>query len=229
VTGDTVAIILAAGAGERMGRGEPKAFISISGTSMLGLAAGATARCPRVDSIVVAAPAGMEDRAQQAVGVKVTAVAGGRSRQESVALALEVVPWDAKRVVCHDAARPFATPDLFTRVLGALSESEGAVPIVPVTDTVKRVGDDMVVATEPRERLGLAQTPQAFRADALRDAHERAEKEGVEFTDDAALVEWAGYTVRAVPGEVENIKITNPMDLARAELLYGAFHLESSG
>ena len=229
MTRGAVAIILAAGTGERMGRGEPKAFIPISGRPLLSLAAAGAADCRDVGSLVVTVPKGMEDRARDLLGVDRPAVfvPGGRTRQESVSLALEAVPMEVQSVVCHDAARPFASPGLFSRVLESLGEADGVVPILPIVDTVKRVGDGMLVTTEPRERLGLAQTPQAFEAAALRDAHERAALGGAEFTDDAALVEWAGYSVRAIPGEVENFKVTSPMDLARAELMIEAAHPRS--
>jgi len=121
--------------------------------------------------------------------------------------------------VCHDAARPFASPALYSAVVSALASADGAVPVLAVADTVKRVRGGIVDATEPRDGLALAQTPQAFDAAALRDAHDRAEREGVEVTDDAAALEWAGYRVSAVPGEVRNFKVTTPEDLARAELV----------
>jgi 2-C-methyl-D-erythritol 4-phosphate cytidylyltransferase len=95
------------------------------------------------------------------------------------------------------------------------------VPVVPVADTVKRVRDGSVVGTEARGELALAQTPQAFRAAPLRDAHARAERDGLDFTDDASAVEWAGYRVRVVPGEPGNFKITSAEDLARAEAARG--------
>ncbi|MEX1046010.1 MAG: 2-C-methyl-D-erythritol 4-phosphate cytidylyltransferase [Actinomycetota bacterium] len=229
MTAGAVAIILAAGSGERMGRGEAKAFIPISGKAMLSLAVAGAVASRDVASLVIAVPKGTEDRASALLGTDrpVTFIPGGRTRQESVALALEAIPVDSHVVVCHDAARPFASPALFSRVIESLDEAEGAVPILPIVDTVKRVGDGMLVTTEPRERLGLAQTPQAFRGDVLRDAHDRAVASGTTFTDDAALVEWAGYSVRAVPGEVENFKVTSPMDLARAELMLEASRPQS--
>ncbi len=152
----------------------------------------------------------------------VVVVAGGATRHRSVGLALAAIPEPTPFVVCHDAARPFASPRLFAEVLDALessSDASGAVPVVPVSDTVKRVHDGFVVATEDRDELALAQTPQAFRATALRDAHARAAGAGLEFSDDAAALEWAGYRVAVTPGDPENFKITTEQDLARAELL----------
>jgi 2-C-methyl-D-erythritol 4-phosphate cytidylyltransferase/2-C-methyl-D-erythritol 2,4-cyclodiphosphate synthase len=147
-------------------------------------------------------------------------VTGGATRGASVRAALAQVAADVPFVVCHDAARPFATSAAFAAVLDALEakpEVAGAVPVVPVPDTVKRVHEGYVVRTEPRDELALVQTPQAFRTSALREAHERAAEQGRDFSDDAALVEWAGHAVAAVPGDPGNFKITTPQDLARAE------------
>src|SRR5919197_1211253 len=125
-------------------------------------------------------------------------VAGGRTRQESVRLGLEGLPAWAERVACHDAARPFASPELFARVLNALSEvAQGAVSVVPSPDTVKRIRDGVVAETIPRAEVGLAQTPQAFVVEALREAHAKAVRTGLEATDDAMLLEAAGYRVVA--------------------------------
>src|SRR5439155_13915835 len=125
-------------------------------------------------------------------------------------------------VAIHDAARPFVQPELFTAVVSAVADgAEGAIPVVPIADTVKRVRDGLIVATEPRDGLALAQTPQAFRVGLLREAHEHAD--GIaEFTDDAALLEWAGHTVRTVPGDPGNVKLTTPLDLPRAARSLGA-------
>jgi 2-C-methyl-D-erythritol 4-phosphate cytidylyltransferase/2-C-methyl-D-erythritol 2,4-cyclodiphosphate synthase len=121
-------------------------------------------------------------------------------------------------VVCHDAARPFASSELFAAVLAGLDEgADGVIPVVGVPDTVKRVEADAVVETVPRQELRLAQTPQAFRSGALADAHARAATEAKTFTDDAAMLEWAGYKVHVVEGEAGNFKITTAADFARAE------------
>ncbi len=224
MTGGAVAIVLAGGAGERLGRAEPKAFIEVGGTPMVVRAAEAAAACPAVRSLVVTVPMGLERTARTIVapGKPVVVVPGGRSRHGSVRAALAVVPDSVPFVVCHDAARPFASPQLFVLVLGALEvtpEAAGAIPVVPVADTVKRVRGGFVVRTEgSREELALAQTPQAFRGAALRDAHGRAAQAGREFSDDAAALEWAGYRVAAVAGDPDNFKITTPEELALAEL-----------
>ena len=219
------AVVVAAGAGTRLGADEPKSLLEIGGRAIVAVAVGAVVACPAIDDVVVAAPPGFEDRVLAQLSKldpSITVVSGGETRQRSVAAALQAVS-ASDIVVIHDAARPFASPDLFTAVVQAVaSGANGAVPILPLTDTVKRVRGGLVVQTEAREELGLAQTPQACRADVLRAALERAADAGLDFTDDAGLLEWMGATVRAVPGEPGNFKITTLLDLLRAdELLRG--------
>lgn len=212
------AIVLAAGEGTRLSAGAPKALIRIGDEAMLTLAVrSAAASC--AEGVVVAAPAGLLEDVRTLVGPGVGVVQGGATRQDSVRRALDAVPGDVAVVAIHDAARPFATPALFDAVIAAAGSGDavGALPVVPVADTVKRVVDGVVVATEPRDGLALAQTPQAFALAPLRDAHGRAAEAGETFTDDAAVVAWAGYRVRTVPGEPGNFKVTTPEDLARAE------------
>jgi 2-C-methyl-D-erythritol 4-phosphate cytidylyltransferase len=220
----TVAIVLAAGAGTRLGATVPKAFVPLGDATMLTNAAIAAAACPEVDSLVIVVPPGWERRAEALIRSPkpCVIVTGGPSRQDSVRLGLRSVPGDVDAVVCHDAARPFASPGLFSAVLAALEDADGVVPVVLVPDTVKRIREWMVVGTEPRRELGLAQTPQAFRAEPLRLAHATpvVDEEGA--TDDAVLLERARYRVRAVRGEPGNFKITTPEDLARAEAALAA-------
>jgi 2-C-methyl-D-erythritol 4-phosphate cytidylyltransferase len=217
--GEAVAVVLAAGSGERLGSPTPKAFVGVRGRPMLVHAAGAALACRDIAWVVAAVPGGLEDLAHamlEPVGAHAV-VLGGATRQASVRAALGAVPEEVESIVCHDAARPFASPTLFGAVLGALRDADGVVPVVPIPDTVKRIRDGIVVATEPREDLALAQTPQAFRAHALRDALSRAAEAGLEFTDEAGALEWAGYQVRAIPGDPANLKITTLDDLALAE------------
>jgi 2-C-methyl-D-erythritol 4-phosphate cytidylyltransferase/2-C-methyl-D-erythritol 2,4-cyclodiphosphate synthase len=156
-------------------------------------------------------------------GRRIDAVAGGATRQDSVRAGLAAVATEYEVVVVHDAARPFASPGLFDRVIERLSlgpdPPDGVVPALPCSDTVKRVRDGVVVGTVPRDELFLAQTPQAFRAAALRDAHERAAVGSLAGTDDAMLLEASGYRVAVVDGEAINVKITTAEDLERAERL----------
>jgi 2-C-methyl-D-erythritol 4-phosphate cytidylyltransferase/2-C-methyl-D-erythritol 2,4-cyclodiphosphate synthase len=224
---DAVAIVLAAGTGERLGLEAPKALVPLAGRPILARSVSSALACPGIGLVVVAAPPGWEDLAHAIVEPLGThaVVTGGATRQASVRAGLVAVPEETSSIVCHDAARALASPTLFAEVLDALPGWDGVVPAVEVADTVKRVRGERIVRTEPREELALAQTPQAFRASALRDAHERASEAAEEFTDDAAVLEWAGYRVRIVAGESGNLKITTPEDLARAErLLVEAAH-----
>lgn len=217
-----VVILLAAGAGRRLGVvDQPKAFVPIGGRPMLSVAAATAAASPAVSRLVVAVPAGWEEYAEGCVefcGAPTTIVTGGRDRQASVRAALAQVPDGTEVVAIHDAARPFATPDLFTEMIDAVGgRAQGAIPVIPVNDTVKRVEDDMVVETLDRETMRLAQTPQAFSATLLRAAHRQADEEGRAFTDDAAAMEYAGHRICAMPGDAMNTKITTLLDLAQAE------------
>lgn len=218
-------ILLGAGAGRRLGGAEPKAFLSIGGRPILSVAAAGAGACRAVTSLVVTAPHGWEGRAHDALDgldVAATVVTGGDSREASVRAALDHVPRDVPVVVIHDAARPFASPDLFARVVSAIGAGGDAViPIVPITDTVIRVRAGVVAGAEPRDELSLAQTPQAFRAQALREAHARAEASGFSFTDDATMLHWAGFEVRTVAGDGSNVKITTLADLAEADRRMG--------
>jgi len=147
-------------------------------------------------------------------GVPVLAAAGGESRQDSVRHGLAALPKECDRVLVHDSARPFFSATLVQSLLLALAEgADGAVPALPVTDTIKQVENDTVVATPCRAGLRAVQTPQLFPADLLRQVHERALDENWEVTDDASIIERAGGSVRVVPGEADNVKITNPEDL----------------
>ncbi|HEX9824131.1 MAG TPA: 2-C-methyl-D-erythritol 4-phosphate cytidylyltransferase [Actinomycetota bacterium] len=213
-----VALLVAAGRGERLGRSIPKAFVELAGRPLLAHAAEAALACPAIDGVVVAAPEHMEDEVRAVVAEGLVAVVtGGETRQRSVLSALRAVPEGVEAVVCHDVARPLAAPFLFSLVLESLGSADGVVPVVPVPDTIKVVDGGMVTATVDRERLGLAQTPQAFRRAALEEAHHAAEREGFQGTDDAALLERAGFTVAVVPGDPTNLKITTAGDLVVAE------------
>jgi 2-C-methyl-D-erythritol 4-phosphate cytidylyltransferase len=217
------AIILAAGVGRRLGAERPKAFLPIGDRPMLAVAAAAAAASPAIAAIVVAAPSGYEESARACVEglpVPATVVVGGASRQASVRAALEVLD-GAEIVAVHDAARPFAPPDLFTEVVHAVAAgADGAIPVMALTDTVKRLDGLRVVDTVDRDDLGLAQTPQAFRVAALRSAHEEAIHAGYDVTDDAMLLEKVGSVV-TVPGDPRNFKITTMLDFARAGMRIG--------
>ena len=146
-----------------------------------------------------------------------TVVAGGATRAASVRAGLAAVPGDVGIIVIHDAARPLASPQLFASVVAAVrsGDAAGVIPVVPVSDTLKRVEDGIVVTTVDREGLVSVQTPQAFVAEALRSAH----RDGGEATDDAGLLEAAGLSVATVEGDLRNLKLTRPEDLVLAEAL----------
>jgi 2-C-methyl-D-erythritol 4-phosphate cytidylyltransferase len=220
-------VIAAAGSGERLGAGGPKAFIEVAGRTMLGWCLEAFAAAPTVRSAVVAVPPGYEDGkaaglAPAPAGLPLTWVGGGASRSESVVAALERVESDL--VVVHDAARPMVTAGLIDDVVGALAADSGLAGVVaarPLTDTVKRSGEArQVERTMDRATLWGAQTPQAFRTDALRQALGSAPSLAAA-TDDAALVERAGGVVLLHESPSENIKVTTELDLRLAELILG--------
>lgn len=200
--------MVAAGSGERFGG--PKQLMALGGRRVLDYALAAAAETS--DGVVVVVPAD----ADWDLGGAVRSVAGGATRSESVRCGLAAVPDECDVVVVHDAARPLADAALFRSVIDAVrAGADAAVPGRAIADTVKRVEGDVVVGTEPRESLVTVQTPQAFRASVLRAAH-GAEPEG---TDDAAVVEAIGGRVVVVGGPRDNLKITEPEDLARAEAL----------
>ena len=218
--GATWALIAAAGSGERLGIDRPKAFAVLGGRPLLAESLDRLDRCDLVDAIVVAAPPGWEEPsillAEELAASKVVAcVTGGATRAESVAAALAEVPDEALVVVVHDAARPLVDDALVERLLGPLGEGfDGAVPVLPVADTLKRIRDGAVVETVAREGLVAAQTPQAFLAPALRRAFSQ---ELGDATDCASLVERAGGRVAVVGGDLRLLKITTPADLALVE------------
>jgi 2-C-methyl-D-erythritol 4-phosphate cytidylyltransferase len=203
-----VAIVVAAGRGERFG--SAKQFLRLGGTTLVERAVERAATV--CQPVVVVLPPGTDWPGTRGV----IAVPGGDSRSASVRAGLAATPERCEIVVVHDAARPLAGPDTFRAVVEAVrAGADAAVPALPVADTLKRVDGSRVVETVARDALVSVQTPQAFRADALRRAHAA----GGVATDDAALVEEAGGCVVVVPGDARNLKITQPVDLAIAEAL----------
>ena len=163
----------------------------------------------------------------QLSGFGVRVVLGGDERQRSVRNGLEVV--DAPKVVVHDAARPFATPELVHEVVDAVKGAHGAAPAVPVADTLKEVRDGRVIRTVERSSLWAVQTPQAFLTDALKSVHDKARVDGFLATDDAQLVERYGGVMRIVEGSRDNIKLTYPEDWRVAEAMIAARRGPASG
>ncbi len=220
-----VAVVVAAGSGTRLGGKVPKALLSVGGRPLVVVAVEGALASPMISSVIVAAPPGFESQVREAcaslVG-SVVVVTGGDTRQRSVASGMDAADAGAGVVVVHDAARPFASAVLFASVVEAVrAGADAAVPVLPLVDTVKRVRDGSIVGTEPRDELALAQTPQACRAQLLRDALAKADEAGLDFTDDAGLLEWAGASIRTVAGEPRNFKVTTPEDLARADRILG--------
>lgn len=218
--GGTWAVLVAAGAGTRLGADRPKAFVALAGRPLLAESLDRLDRSGWIDAIVIAAPPEWEEPAillaEELTASKVVAVVtGGVTRAESVRTALAEVADDAIAVVVHDAARPLVDDAILERVLVPLAEGvEGVVPGVPIADTVKAVSAGYVSATLDRGELVTVQTPQAFRWDALREAY-RGELAGA--TDCASLVERAGGRVRVVPGDPRLLKVTSRDDLALVE------------
>ena len=211
----TVALIVAAGRGERLGAGRPKALAELAGRPLLQWSVDALRAVPSVGRIVVALPPGMTAPAGT------TGVPGGASRSESVRLALAAAG-AGDPVLVHDAARPLLTPELAERVLAAaLAEGvDAAIAATPVTDTVKRVGGGRSVReTLDRAQLWAVQTPQVFRRAVLERALDVSAEVLAQATDDAWLVERRGGRVVVVEAPRENLKVTTPLDLAVAELL----------
>ena len=216
------AILVAAGRGERLGSDQPKAFVKLGELPLLAESLRRLDDSEWVDAVVVVAPPGWEEPAillAEELGCeKVRAcVAGGETRADSVRAGLDEVPEDAAAVLVHDAARPLLAEDVIERVLAPLAEGwDGVIPGLPVSDTVKRVGDGgRVEETVARDGLWTVQTPQAFPVDALR----RAVSGGADASDCAGLVEAAGGRVKVVPGDPLLLKVTTADDLARVASL----------
>ena len=212
-------IVVAGGSGRRFG--QLKQFALLGGRPVLQWAVAACRTCSA--GVVLVVPDASGDHDPHGADVVVT---GGATRADSVRRGLAAVPADATVVLVHDAARPLASADLFVAVIGAVTDggADGAVPGVPPSDTIKAVDESgRVTDTLDRATLVAVQTPQAFRADVLRRAHdEAAAGASAGATDDAMLVEALGGTVQVVPGEPGNLKITDPADLGAAERLLAA-------
>lgn len=223
--GSVWALIAAAGSGERLGIDRPKAFAALGGRPLLAESLDRLDRSELVDAIVVASPPGWEEPsillAEELAASKVVAcVTGGASRGESVAAAFAEVPEEALVVVVHDAARPLLDESVLERLLVPLGEGyDGAVPVRPVTDTLKRVRDGAIAETVDRDGLVVAQTPQAFLVETLRRALS-GDLAGA--TDCASLVERAGGRVAAVEGDPRLLKVTTKDDLELVESWLGS-------
>ena len=215
------AVLAAAGSGERLGADRPKAFVRLGDRPLLAESLERLDASGWIDAIVVAAPPGWEEPAillaeELGCGKVSACVAGGATRVDSVRAGVAEVPSHAAVIAVHDAARPLLSDDVVERALAAVAEGwDGAIPGLPVVDTVKRVDGDAVVETVDRMALRAVQTPQVFVADVLRRALEGTE----DFTDCSAAVEAAGGRVKVVPGDPRLLKVTDAGDLARVAAL----------
>lgn len=220
---DVWAVLVAAGRGERLGGDRPKAFAPLAGRPLLAESLQRLDACESIDAIVVVAPPGWEEPAillaEELGASKVSSVVTGgiRSRSESVRIGVHEVPEETDAIVVHDAARPLVSDEVIERVLAPLgADCDGAVPGLAVADTVKRAPGGVVVETVDRSDLYLVQTPQAFRAGALRAALATSDEDA---TDCAGSVELAGGRVAVVPGDPALRKVTDADDLAAIERL----------
>ena len=217
-----------------MGAETPKQFLELDGEPIFIHTVRRIASCPLVTDIIVATRGAGIAKIEEAIrGEKfsqnVRVVKGGDTRQESVAAALREVPEDTEIVLVHDAVRPFVTTEQIARVIEEARRCEAAILGIPAMDTVKEVKraslpEDvaLITGTMPRERVVLAQTPQAFATKLLKEAFARAEADGVNASDEAGLVERIGHDVHVVLGSERNMKITKPADMELAR-----FYLES--
>jgi 2-C-methyl-D-erythritol 4-phosphate cytidylyltransferase len=218
-----LAIIPAAGTGVRMGAGTPKQFLSLEGVPIFIHTLRKFANAAVIDAIELGVrPEDMErvrqDLAREGLPKPVSVIAGGSSRQETVERALAAAPPETEIVVVHDAVRPFIELDLIGRAVETARRDGAVILGVSSIDTVKQIERQRVLGTIPRERIVLAQTPQAFRYTLLRDAFANARQEGFAGTDESSLVERLGVNVTVLMGSDRNIKITKPSDLPLARL-----------
>ena len=227
-------IVVAAGRGKRVGANINKAFLQIAGLPLLVHTLKALDRCPACGKVaVVVAPDELSYTQELLAKYKehfstlaCELVAGGKERQDSVYNALKTVPERYKLVAVHDGARPFVSPEVFDRVFSMAKETGAAIAVIPVSDTVKLVRNNLVQTTADRSKVALVQTPQIFSRRILNAAYENAYKEGFSGTDDASVVENFGCRVSVVEGEKGNIKITTPEDVIWANIKCGEVEMD---
>jgi 2-C-methyl-D-erythritol 4-phosphate cytidylyltransferase len=216
------AVIVAAGSGQRLAAGIPKAMVALGDRPIVEWAVRAFSVHPDVVSVVVVAPRESVAAISDSVAGRAAVVAGGATRQESVDLGLAALSADSELVLVHDAARPLVSQHVISAVVAALrAGADAVIPVLRVVDTITRVnGAAQVIGTVDRAELRIVQTPQGFRRDVLVAAHAGAKDRGVaDISDDAGLVEGIGRTVQTVPGDERTFKITTPYDLALANRL----------
>ncbi len=231
----TVCIVAGAGRGRRFGREIPKGFYSIEGKPLLVRSIESVRAADVVDEFVVLVPQGWEEEATALLQKEFpesdfTVLAGGKTRQQSVAIGLRTVD-RADLVLIHDACRPFISTHLIERVVEAGRETGAAVPVLLVTETLARIRDEMIEQIVPRERVVGIQTPQAFSLDILKKAYDTAEERIMTATDESSLVLASGHPVKAVEGERWNIKVTvsDDIEIASSFLTADRLNPEKAG
>jgi 2-C-methyl-D-erythritol 4-phosphate cytidylyltransferase len=218
------AIIAAAGAGRRMKADRPKQLLTLDETPILIYTIRKFDACRPIDRIIVAAPQESVDEIRRLIvgagfSKPISVVQGGARRQDSVAVAMQHLAAETTIVAVHDAVRPFVLVSEIEAAIDEANKIGAAVLAIPIVDTVKQIRKDLIDSTLTREHLVLAQTPQVFRIEVLREAFERAKRDDYYGTDESSLVERLGYPVAVVRGSERNIKITRPGDLALARFL----------
>lgn len=217
MAGDVVVIVPAAGSGARFGGQIPKQFLPLAGKPLIQHVIERFLLDDLVARVIVPVSEVLLASVRQASTERVTWVAGGETRQQSVIRGVAEAG-DAELIAVHDAARPLFSAQLFHAVVEAARATGAALPVIPVADTIHEMNEDATVArTLDRSMLGAAQTPQCFRADVLREVLDRAAREGIDGTDEAGLAARFGHRVHGVPGDPRNLKITVPEDLEVAE------------
>lgn len=217
---DVAVVIPAGGVGRRLGSRTPKQLLRLGTGTILARTVAQFVRHPAVSEVVVAAPAAYLARTRRALAslgsARVRVIEGGAERQDSVRHGVQALSEGTRIIAVHDAVRPFVSRALIDRVVTAARTHGAAICALPIAETVKRVRDGKVDATVDRTGLWSVQTPQAFHASVLREAHDKAHRDGFVGTDESMLVERLGHAVAVVLGLRENLKITSPDDLRRA-------------
>jgi len=215
-----IVLIPAGGSGNRFNSPVKKQFLQLGGKSILQKSIQAFLSLSNISQVIVALPASDLDQPELSNQSRLLLTEGGKTRAESVFKAFQQAQADSDDIILvHDAVRPLLTPDLVARVIDSVMQRGSTVPVMPVTDTIKEICDSQVVKTIDRAILGSVQTPQGFRVGDLQKAYDKLGVDDPAITDEAVLIEKAGFPVYTVEGEAANIKVTRPFDLKMAELL----------